>query len=394
MTVRNMAMSQLQMSGMHGIPGAPGRPAGPGATGNASRESTAVTNQNIRNAGSAIADALDTLTGRDAALEGRTSNAEAATVNVNNGRLIASMPPQNTTLNVIQTAQAQENNGNALAAQGRAIESGGFTFEIEAGGRVHEFTINVLDTDNNTSIQRAMADAINRRDIGITATVNNAVTGGNQTTALNLASTATGTGSAFTVRDTTGNLTETMGINTVNQQARNAIFTLNGGEERTSQSNDISLAAGVTATLTGTGETNITFGRNTDSSVNAATELVNAINSAMRGVNPNEGRGSRRFLEDLHGLTVTFESALSRIGINVQNNGTLSIDRERLQAAAEDGSLDRFFEGRGFAARVDRIAHNAANTNSYANRVAPVNVNNGFDFGNTQDQWNMFNLFG
>jgi flagellar hook-associated protein 2 len=394
-----MALNTLQASGWHGRPNSSWNPSAnlPGNTGN---QNHITTNQNIRNAGRAISEAVGSLTGRGSVfgtIEGRTSDADVASVRVDSSRLISSMPPRDTTVNVQQTAQAQVNTGDALTSSARAVDSGVFRFSIEAGGRTHEFNINVLDSDDNASVHRLMANAINSRNIGVTASIQTGTADGAATSALTLTASRTGTNNAFSVTDTTGNLTATMGVSAVDQQARNAVFSINGGQERVSQTNEISLAAGVTATLRGEGETNITFAHNAQDARSAVTDLVNSINSAMRNTNAGDGRGSARFLQDLHGLNRTFASALGRIGIEVQNNGQLAINENRLNSAIEDGSVSRFFENRGsgFVSRVERLANNAVNTNHYVNAPPPVNFNNNnFNFGNTFDSWSMFNLFG
>jgi len=391
-----MAISTLQAGGFNPLRGGNTMQGiTPPSTGTGNQNHI-TTNQNIRNAGQNIASAIEELTGRNTAastLEGRTNNADAATVRVDNARTIASMPPRDTVIDVQQTAVSQTNTGDALASSARAVDSGAFTFEIEAGGQTHTFNINMLDSDSNASVQQLMARAINSRNIGVTASVATGTEGGTTTSALTLTANRTGTDAAFTVRDVTGNLAESMGVDTVTREARNAVFTVDGGTARTSQSNDISIAAGVTATLQGEGRAEISFGRNAEQAISAARDLVSALNSAMQNTRAGDGRGSSRFLSDLHGLNRTFESSLARIGIDVQDNGQLSINQSRLEAAAQDGSLGRFFDNAsGFAGRVERIAFNATNTRSYANAAPPVNVsNNNFNFGNTSDVWSLFN---
>jgi hypothetical protein len=323
-------------------------------------------------------------------LEGRTSNADAATVTVNNSRLIASVPPRDTTIDVRQNALAQTNTGDTLTATDRAVGSGTHSFSIEVGGTTHDFNINVTAGDNNASIQRRMATAVNDANIGVRA----GVTAANGETTLTFTAAQTGTNSAFTV---TGNIADEMGVTTTNQAARNAIYSINGGFDRVAQSNEVSIGAGVTATLRGEGRTNITFGQNVQAVTRAATDLVNAINSALRNTNANDGRGSERFLNDLQGLNRTYASQLSRMGIDVQNNGQLAINQERLASAAADGSLGRLLDSSsGFGARVERISNNATNTRHYRNALNPLDFtspNTGFNFGNTSGSWNMMNMF-
>jgi flagellar capping protein FliD len=289
-----------------------------------------------------MASALNNLTGSNAVLQGQTSDNDVATVQINNSRTIASMPPRDTTVNVEQIATAQVNQSDALTSSLRNVDADNFTFEIQSGNRTHTFNITVGENDTNAIIQRRMAEAINTRDIGVRAAVASGVEDGAATTTLTLTGTQTGAVNAFEVRDVTGNLAAAMQLDSVTTEAQNAIFTING-DTRETASNEVNIAAGVNLTLTGEGEANITFGRTTAQSISAMRDLVSSINSAIRGTNPNHGRGSQRLVNDLIGANISFESSLARIGINVQQNGQLSINEDQLQAAAADGRLDQFF---------------------------------------------------
>jgi flagellar capping protein FliD len=386
MTIRSMAMSQLRTHSFRGLDEfGVGQIDRPGSQ----VRNTPQTNAQIRAAGDAISGAMSAVLGQDAGIEGRTSNADAVSVAVNNNRTIASMPPRDAVIDVAQLATAQENEGMAMNAAG-LVGEGNFAFSITAGGRERTFNIAVGADDDVATVQARMASAINTANIGVTASVE--ASDGN--TALTLTGDQTGAANAFTVTDLSGDLAEFMGIDTATTAAQNAVFSVNG-DARTSATNEISLAAGVTATLEGEGEATISFGRTAGQAASAAQDFVNAINSAIRGTNPNDGRGSQRFLNDLIGMNINFEASLNRVGINVARNGQLSIDQSRLNAAAEDGSLERFFESSGFAARAERVAFNASGTNHYANRPPSVHLTaNNFDFATSNNQWAMMDLFG
>jgi len=404
MTIRSMAMSDI-MVGRIGVmqatgqmPQAPQFPGRPGANQN----NQATTNQAIREFGRDLQSAVSEINRNRGAIfnavEGNTANNNVATVDVDNSRTIRSMFPQDVEITVQQTALAQVNEGEELLASGRDFQSGTQTFEIESRGQTHSFTINVLDSDTNASIQNRMADLINSRNIGINATVSASQNNNQNYSQLNLTS-QTGSANAFEVRDTVGNLAGSLGVTDATQEARNARFSVNGGFERVSASNEVNIAAGVTATLQGEGTTRITFSRDQSQQTEAVTNLVNQINDALRGTRAADGRGSERFIQDLAGMNRTFQSSLGRVGIDVQANGTLQINETRLNQAARDGTLGNLFENRniGFGARVERIASNAANTNFYQNAPAPVNFtarNSLFDFGNMGNTWNMINIFG
>jgi flagellar capping protein FliD len=170
------------------------------------------------------------------------------------------------------------------------------------------------------------------------------------------------------VKDVQGSLAQNMGVNQRTQETRDAVFTVNGGNERTSKSNNVEVARGVEATIRSEGSTEISFRNDAGAAVSAVKELVGAINRAIESVKPEDGRGSARFVNDLAGMTRSFSATLDRVGIQVdRKTGTLSVDNAKLQKAAEDGSLQRVFDGQnyGFHGRLDRISNNAAQSNHY-----------------------------
>jgi flagellar hook-associated protein 2 len=400
MNIRFMAQNQLMSSGFNFRSSS----APPAWQNNASAQQNndIASNASIRSAGRNIQDAFSgSQQGRQSSfnmLQGVSSDSDVATVSVNNARVISSLPPQNASLNVQQMATAQVNEGAALDRNDRDVNPGTFSFSIQTGGRTHNFTMRVEAFEDNEAVQRRMAETINARGIGVTASVATEGTGQNATSSLTLTGDQTGAGNAFTVRDTSGNLAETMGVTDATQEAQNAIYSVNGGVVRESASNEINLGRGVTATLQGEGTTDISFTRNAQQAIEAATSLVNALNSALRNTNTNDGRGSERFVSDIQGMNRTFASALSRVGINVQADGQLSIDSARMERAAADGSLSRMFDNDrnfGFAGRAERIANNAA-SGSYRNAPNPVNFtspNNQFNFGNVDNFSSLLNLF-
>ncbi|MCL1844369.1 MAG: hypothetical protein FWF77_00490 [Defluviitaleaceae bacterium] len=399
MTIRSMAQSYLMNQGFF-IRGSSFTPPPDWQNPRANNQpNVPVTDARIRTAGYNINSAIDDIRDGNAnRLEGRTSNADVATVEVNNARLIESMMPRNTSINVRQTATAQTNEGEALESNERAVDSGAYTFEIEAGGRTQTFNINVLDTDDNASIQARMAAAVNASNIGITATVQTQGTGDEATTRLTFTASETGTDNTFAVTDVSGNLAETMGVNETTAEAQNAVFSINNGAERQSQTNQVNIAPGVTATLQGEGQADINFRRDNENLMNAVTDLVNSLNASLQNVNPNAGSGSSQFVSDIRGMNFSFASSLARVGIQVGGDGRLSINETQFERAAEDGSLSRMFEDGnfGFMGRASNIASNAANSNLYRNTPNPVNFmspGSNFDFGNVNDTWAMMNLF-
>ena len=390
MTVNNMARNAMMTGAVGGTnplfgnqkasaqnPAASGMPFG--ADLQAGMNPAFATGTAARDAGKGMQNAVQDRQSAYSQYQGTSSNEKTAVVDDSKATQAtkSSMSNDPVKLEVKQTAQAQTNEGKGMDSSKSAVEAGEYSFSIEAGGKTHNFTINVDENDDNASIQEKMAAAINKQDIGVTATVTADDKTG--TTSLSLASDETGTDAAFTVKDESGNLAESMGVTDSTQKAQNAVYSVNGGAERTSQSNDVKLADGVTATLKGAGTTSISAERDTKSATEAAKKLVDAINTALKNAGAGDGRGAARLANDIKAMNRNFSGALAGVGITVSRNGELSIDEAKLEKAAQDGRLERVLgnEQSGFGARAERIANNAVDSEYYAD----IQANFSFDRG-------------
>jgi len=276
-------------------------------------------------------------------------------------------------INVGQVATTQMNSGSGVAIGGKAVSSGQYRFEVQVGNIRRELNINVAMSDDNDAIQRKMVSAINNANLGVTASINYDTPNKRQT--LQVASATTGTrndgGPVFSIRDTMGNLAGQMGITNVSREAQNAIYSINGGERQFSNTNRIDMGNGVTVNLQGEGTTSIDFQRNGSAAVDKVKELVGMMNAAMVTASNSMDRGSMRLFNDVFQMTKAYSGALGRIGIDVSSAGVLTIDNDRLNAAANSGTLEDMFQGdrMGFANRLDRISSNMRSSNFYADSV-------------------------
>ena len=365
------------------------------------------TNASIRATGHQLLDALRGLGATFPPIRTETSDANVASVNIDHSRFRTTQVPNDMTIDVHQRARAQVNAGDALVRTERAVDTGSFTFEIEAGGEAHEFTINVGAADDNIAIQRRIANAINQADIGIRAAVTTGTAAGQQTSTLTLTAAQTGEDNAFTVTDTTGNLAEAMGITTVTQYSLNAMFAIDGGAMQEAQTNNIEIRAGLTLNLHGEGTAEITFVRDTENATGTVQNIVSALNSAFNVPTAGRATGVRgvdRFFADIRGMLHTFSNDLARVGINVSRTGRMTVNEATLGRAIDDGSIGRLFNaGSPFMNRLNRIADQAATSNRFANAPAPVSANlfnpqqnvfNLFDFQNAFNSWSFINMMG
>ncbi|NJD02990.1 MAG: hypothetical protein FIA99_10450 [Ruminiclostridium sp.] len=145
-------------------------------------------------------------------------------------------------ISVSQLAAGQTNTGKELKSSDAAAFSKGMnTFGIKSGitTKTVAFTINESDT-NKTALDK-MANAINKSNSGIKASVISNDKAG--TSYLRIDSDKSGTNSSFALTDAAGDAVTAAGANTVTGSAKNAQYTLDG-TQYSSQSNTISIDNG------------------------------------------------------------------------------------------------------------------------------------------------------
>jgi hypothetical protein len=284
---------------------------------------------------------------------------------------------------IIQTAAAQRNEGAAMEATALAVDEG-FTagsnqISINVGSQQFDFNFNVSATDTVRDVQQRMANAINARtDVPVQASVNfNAQAG---TSTLVLESAQTGVRQAgqpnFTV---TGGAAELLEIDTVTQEAQNAEFRVNRGNVtgvlQTSRTNEVDLGQGITAQLRDVGTVEVTMARDELGQVNAFRNLVNQFNDLMEAAQDGNNRNANRLERDLRTIAQANSAALGRAGITMNRNGFLSINETQMNAAAERGDLERLATGGSFGMmnRLDSVASGVIrNPASFVDRPDPT----------------------
>ncbi|MGE5503189.1 MAG: hypothetical protein ACM31L_02090 [Actinomycetota bacterium] len=116
------------------------------------------------------------------------------------------------------------------------------------------------------------------------------------------------------------------GLN-VDQAAQDAVYSVDGGAVQTSASNTVSLAEGVSHTLTEVGSSTVTVPFGQDRALGAAETLVGTVDSLLSG-NDASPVGE----EVVKKLKETFP-ALAGIGITVAEDGSMVVDRAKLESA-------------------------------------------------------------
>lgn len=269
----------------------------------------------------------------------------------------------NVSVNIDQVASGQVNKGTALTANKKAAEPALYEFTIETGGKSHQFSISTSAGDTNKNLQQKIADAINKKNIGVTASV--AEDTKNNTSVLTIQSKETGEDekNTFDLRDTYGDAIALTGTSVASQQAQNAIYRIDNGEQKTSKSNTIDLGNGIKATLLeASGDTiNVAMKADGSKAAGLVNDLVKGYNDIIDAVKSNDTEKALQLNYQLALLTKTYSASLSRIGVSMGTNGRLEVNKDRLNSAAESGDLERFFtqdrgSSYGFANRLSRLA--------------------------------------
>jgi len=327
----------------------------------------------IKSASSALSAALKDLSGP--AFNQRTmvsSNTDMMTVNFtgNNANNVGDM-----SVRIDQIATGQLNEGSRLSSSALYQGNRGTNrFAIETGGRTTQLSINVSAGDSNRDVQQKMATAINNAGLGLRATVE--TDSQTNVSMLRIESTNVGTAerNAFTITDTMGNAAAQTGANEVSRERQDAIYSVNGGPQQTSQSNTVNLGNGVSATFReASGGQDVTISRGTDSShIRSMVEsMVRSYNSLFSAAAGNTADPKAQSLASrIMNVGGAYSRALTDIGIGFDSNGRMTIDSSRIGQAIDSGRLQSFFtEGSGgknfgFSANLGRIADNVSNNTS------------------------------
>ncbi|MCL1828183.1 MAG: hypothetical protein FWG32_01670 [Oscillospiraceae bacterium] len=305
-----------------------------------------------------------------------SSDKEAMTVTGGESKYsFSSISPSS--VEIKQIAEGQKNTGNSLAAGDKTSLSGKQQFSIETDGRSYTLSVDIKESDTNKDVQQKMADAINKANIGVTASVE--TNDKDKTSALSISAKSTGDNakSKFSIKDVVGSAVAETGADKTTQAAQNAVYKVNGGAEQVSQSNTVSLSGGVTATLKKAGGDPVTISRGTDSAYaeKQVNEFVNNYNKLYGATlnNSNDPKAQRLFTS-LVNTSKTYASKLADAGIEFDSNGYMKINEEQFKKAAENGNLEKFFtennnKNYGFTNQISRISRQVqTNTAAYVSR--------------------------
>ncbi len=253
---------------------------------------------------------------------------------------------QDFTVEVQELAAPQVNLGNFLDKNRLSLRPGSYSFDLENTSSTYEFQFNINADDTNYSAQKKLANLITNADIGLRASV---VEDADGLSALRIESISTGTApgedSLFSITPQGSRASleaiETLGIDNVSQEARDASFLLNGAAH-SSHSNTFTVDNVFELTLKGVSEagnpTVIGFKTNADAMAENIQTLVDSYNSILHTADKysDSQRQSVKLYRDMSSTAFAYQNSLESLGLMVGDNGEITIDRALLTEAVSD----------------------------------------------------------
>ena len=274
-------------------------------------------------------------------------------------------------IEVKELASPQINLGNFLDKNHLTLKPGSYSFDLENSTSTFEFQFTINADDTNYSTQSKLANLITNADIGLKASV---VEDENGLSALQIESVSTGIAPEepflFSIypqgtRDSISAV-ESLGIDHVSQEARNARFLLNG-EERSSYANTFTINHAFELRLHGISEEGnpavIGFKTNADAMAENIQTLVDSYNSILHTASKysDSQHQSVKLYRDMSSTAFAFQNSLESMGLLVDDKGEISIDKALLtESVSEDNAEEHLSVLNDFKNLLNTKANNAS----------------------------------
>lgn len=296
-------------------------------------------------------------------------------------------------IEVHSLAAPQTNMGNFLPSGDKTgLPAGAYSFDISINDLNYEFQFNVGFEDTNKNIQDKLARLITGSQIGVNART---IEDGEGNSSLILESAATGKPEnrslLFQVTDDKtskqAGAVSYLGIQEVTRPPCNAEFMING-TPHSAYSNTFSVEKTYEVRLNGTsseGETaSIGLKADVDSLSENISHLVSGYNDFVRAAADyvEKHPKSRRLVNEMRGIGNLYRSGLHNIGLEIQNTGEISLNKDHLHESVVDGeAAGALGSVKGFANSVLRKTNQVSlNPMNYVDKTIVAYKNPGKNF--------------
>ena len=274
----------------------------------------------------------------------------------------------------------QINLGTYLKPDASGIRAGSYSFDLITDLSSYEFQYSVSGKETNRDVQDKLVRLINNANVGLRASV---IEDGRGYGAVQIASTQTGLVEnekfLFEVIPAPDNgsmqAMSTLGIDHVAQMASNSSFLLNGAEH-TSLSNTFTVNNMFALTLKQTSmdgsPAQVGFKTNSDAVADNVQSLVDAYNNIIQLSHDYENtQQSNKLLRDMESVAKSYHNELEAIGLTLQEDGFLSVDRSLLtDAVTAPDAADSFAVLNDFKDSLnDKAARASLDPMNYVNKL-------------------------
>ena len=298
---------------------------------------------------------------------------------------------ENFNIEVKQLSSPQINTGHMLKNDSLSIIPGKYSFDLNANYASYEFQFNVNPGETNLDVLRKLAGLVNRSSLGISATIKHGTTEeGEPASALNLTSRQMGRSSdepIFTIKpgptSESMHFLELLGIENITKQAENSRFRING-EEMQSLSNSFTINDTFELSLNKVSQegqaAEISFKNDVEAVADNVMSLVNAFNGILKIAENSSAEATgdtNKLFNEMSSVSRSRRESLGEIGLDVAENGTITLNKEQLEIAIQPEHADKTFARlsafkNAIGAKADAVAINPMN---YVNKVV-VNYKN------------------
>lgn len=278
-------------------------------------------------------------------------------------------------LKVKQLATPQVNTGRFLNPMAQDFEEGSYSFDLDTQSNSYEFQFNVGNRDTNLEVQQKISRLVNNSDIGLRAEI---ITNDKNQTALSISSKQTGLAEneefLFSIKSSTAyDELNKLGIDKVTAQAANSVFELNG-REHSSLSNTFTINKAFEVTLNSASDKTVEVGfkADTDAIADGLDELLMAYNGMVEvGMKYSSAHSNNKLYNEITAIGKNMSESLASVGIESDDNGKLSLDREKLGNAITGESKDDSYRVlNNFKDAISRQSKKASiNPMNYVNKI-------------------------
>lgn len=266
------------------------------------------------------------------------------------------LDPRPLEIEVQALAVSQVNLGNFLKNDAAAaLPPDTYSFDININDMNYEFQFGIREGENNRNILDRLGRLINHSNIGLKAEV---IDGEEDTSSLRIESEATGLKPErerlFSITDDktskASGMVAFLGLDYISREASNARFTLNG-DPREAYSNTFTLnnIYEVRLRSVSSGENpaaEIGLRADYEALADNITQLAGSYNSFLGAVDSFRSfqHSSGKLKGEMAGIASLHKEGLSAIGLNVQEDGNIDVNREELSKAIHSSNADDKFQ--------------------------------------------------